>query len=62
MTNPPDPALSEAEQAAFLQSIARMRSPAGLGAPDDATPHKARPLLRWYRGDDGALALRTTLL
>ena len=29
MTSPPDPALTEAEQAAFLQSIARVRSAAG---------------------------------
>ena len=29
MTNPPAPALTEAEQAAFLQSIARVRSAAG---------------------------------
>ena len=29
MTNPTDPALTEAEQAAFLQSIARVRSAAG---------------------------------
>ena len=29
MTSPPNPALTEAEQAAFLQSIARVRSAAG---------------------------------
>ena len=29
MTSPTDPALTEAEQAAFLQSIARVRSAAG---------------------------------
>ena len=29
MTSPPDSALTEAEQAAFLQSIARVRSAAG---------------------------------
>lgn len=49
MTSPTDPAPTEAGQTAFLQSIARLHSPAGLGALDDATPHKARALLCWYQ-------------
>lgn len=60
MTSPPNPALTEAEQAAFLQSIARVRSAAGRAALDGTASHPVSALLRWYRGDDGALAPRST--